>query len=131
MDLAALDLGSNSFHLLVARMSATSLTKLGSHKEVLKLGRVVQTAGRLPELEYRTALDAVAKLTSIARAFGVERILVAATSALRDAQNGEDFCADVEKRFGVSVERLSGSEEGRVVYRGARSAFPGLSGRVG
>ena len=132
MDLAALDLGSNSFHLLVARISATScLTKLGSHKEVLKLGRVVETAGRLPEREYKTALDAVGKLTSIARAFGVERILVAATSALRDAQNGDDFCADVEKRFGLSVERLSGSEEGRVVYRGACSAFPALSGRVG
>lgn len=132
MNLAALDLGSNSFHLLVAHVGATgSITKLASHKEVLKLGRVVQTKGRLPELEYARALDAVAKLTSIARAFRVERIVVAATSALRDAENGADFCSDVEQRFGVTVELLSGSEEGRVVYRGARSSFPGLSGRIG
>ncbi|MGC4092179.1 MAG: hypothetical protein QM756_30715 [Polyangiaceae bacterium] len=111
--------------------SSGALTKLASHKEVLKLGRVVQSEGRLPELAYANALDAVAKLTSIARAFRVQRILVAATSALRDAENGRDFCSDVERRFGVEVELMSGDEEGRVVYRGARSAFPGVSGRVG
>ncbi|HET9932741.1 MAG TPA: hypothetical protein VFQ35_18685 [Polyangiaceae bacterium] len=132
MHLAALDLGSNSFHLLVAHVGSTgAITKLASHKEVLKLGRVVQEAGRLPELEYANALDAVAKLTSIARAFRAERLVVAATSALRDAANGREFCREVRERFGVTVDLLSGAEEGRVVYRGARSAFPGLTGRVG
>lgn len=132
MQLAALDLGSNSFHLLVAHVGpAGAITKLASHKEVLKLGRVVQAEGCLPELEYAAALDAVAKLTSIARAFRVERLVVAATSALRDAANGREFCREVQEHFGVSVDLLSGSEEGRVVYSGARSAYPGLSGRVG
>jgi exopolyphosphatase/guanosine-5'-triphosphate,3'-diphosphate pyrophosphatase len=132
MNFAALDLGSNSFHLLVAHMgSSGAITKLASHKEVLKLGRVVQREGRLPEPAYATALEAVGKLTAIARAFRVERIIVAGTSALRDAANGREFCDDVQQRFGVEVELLSGTEEGRVVYRGARSAYPGLSGRVG
>ncbi len=132
MQLAALDLGSNSFHLLVAHVGpAGAITKLASHKEVLKLGRVVQATGCLPEPEYAAALDAVAKLTSIARAFRVERLVVAATSALRDAANGREFCGEVERRFGVSVDLLSGAEEGRVVYGGARSSFPGLGGRVG
>jgi len=132
MSFAALDLGSNSFHLLVAHVGDTgNITKLASHKEVLKLGRVVQREGRLPELSYANALDAVGKLTAIARAFRVERIVVAGTSALRDAANGAEFCSDVQQRFGVEVELMSGTEEGRVVYRGARSAYPGLGGRVG
>ncbi|MFZ5894253.1 MAG: Ppx/GppA phosphatase family protein [Myxococcota bacterium] len=132
MQLAALDLGSNSFHLLVAHVGNTgAITKVASHKAVMKLGRVVQREGRLPELEYATALDAVAQLVSLARAFHVERIVVAATSALRDAANGLEFCSDVQQRFGVTVELLSGLEEGRLVYRGARSSFPGLGGRIG
>jgi len=132
MSFAALDLGSNSFHLLVAHIGDTgSITKLASHKEILKLGRVVQREGRLPELAYANALDAVGKLTAIARAFRVERIVVAGTSALRDAENGVQFCNDAQQRFGVEIELLSGTEEGRVVYRGARSAYPGLAGRVG
>lgn len=132
MQLAALDLGSNSFHLLVAHVgSDAALTKLASHKEVLKLGRVVQRAGHVPQLEFDAALSAVTKLVSIARAFRVDRVVVAATSALREAANGRDFCDAVEARCGVSVEQLSGTEEGRLVYQGARGGLAERTGRLG
>jgi exopolyphosphatase/guanosine-5'-triphosphate,3'-diphosphate pyrophosphatase len=131
MNLAALDLGSNSFHLLVARASSSgSLTKLASHKAVLRLGGVVQQHGRLPAAVFEKALDSVGEMVDVARAFQAERTVAVGTSALRDAGNGADFCRAVSQRFGVAVELVSGKEEGQLVYRGARSAFTGRAERV-
>jgi exopolyphosphatase/guanosine-5'-triphosphate,3'-diphosphate pyrophosphatase len=131
MNLAALDLGSNSFHLLVARANPSGmLTKLTSHKEVLRLGSVVKAHGRLPPAEFQTALDAVARMTAIARAFRAERLVAAGTSALRDAANGAEFCQTASRRFGVEVRLLSGQEEGEIVYRGARHGDRALPSRV-
>lgn len=131
MNLAALDLGSNSFHLLVARASSSgSLTKLASHKAVLRLGGVVQQHGRLPPAVFEQALESVGEMVSVAGAFQVERTVAVGTSALRDAGNGSEFCRAVRQRFGVSVELVSGEEEGQLVYRGARSAFAGRALRV-
>ncbi len=131
MNLAALDLGSNSFHLLVARMSAGGgVTKLASHKEVLKLGGVVQAHGHLPRASFESASEAVGKMVAVARAFRAERLVAVGTSALRDAANGPEFCEAMRERFHLPVELMSGEEEGQVVYRGVQSAFPNLRGRV-
>jgi exopolyphosphatase/guanosine-5'-triphosphate,3'-diphosphate pyrophosphatase len=131
MNLAALDLGSNSFHLLVARASGSgALTKLSSHKAVLRLGAVVQQHGRLPANVFEQALAAVGDMMAVARAFQVECSLAVGTSALRDASNGADFCRAVWLRHRVAVELISGKEEGELVYRGARSALPSVTRRV-
>lgn len=131
MNLAALDLGSNSFHLLVARASGSgSLTKLASHKSVLRLGGVVQQHGRLPPEVFEKALASVGEMLAVARAFQAESTLAVGTSALRDASNGAEFCRAARQRFGLSVELVSGKEEGQLVYRGARSAFAGSAARV-
>lgn len=131
MNLAALDLGSNSFHLLVARASGSgALTKLGSHKSVLRLGGVVQQHGRLTPNAFEQALEAVGQMAEVARAFRAERTVAVGTSALRDASNGPEFCRAALLRHRVSVELISGMEEGELVYRGARSAFSGSAKRV-
>jgi len=131
MKLAALDLGSNSFHLLVTQIDGKSrLTKLGSDKEVLRLGAVVQQYGRLSDDAYGRALDAVGRMAAVARELGAERLLAVGTSALRDARNGTLFCADCSADHGVHIELLSGDDEARLAYLGAQSALELTSGRV-
>jgi exopolyphosphatase/guanosine-5'-triphosphate,3'-diphosphate pyrophosphatase len=131
MKLAALDLGSNSFHLLVAAtQGASGLSKIGSHKEVLRLGSVVQLHGRLTDEAFELALGCVGRSRAVARELGAEKLLAVATSALRDAQNGRAFCDACVERFGVSIELLSGDDEARLAYRGARSALELTTGRV-
>ncbi|HET9955193.1 MAG TPA: hypothetical protein VFQ61_11850 [Polyangiaceae bacterium] len=131
MNLAALDLGSNSFHLLVARVGAGgALTKLASHKEVLRLGAVVQEHGHLPEAHYAAALAAVGTMVSVARAFEAERIIAVGTSALRDASNGRAFCSEAARSFRIPVELISGRREAELAYLGARSGLAGLPERV-
>jgi exopolyphosphatase / guanosine-5'-triphosphate,3'-diphosphate pyrophosphatase len=131
MKLAALDLGSNSFHLLVAHTDGVdSLSKVGSDKEVLRLGAVVQEYGQLNDAAYARALATVARMAAVAANLGAEKLMAVATSALRDARNGRNFCDECSTRYGVQIELLSGDDEARLAYAGARSALPLTSGRV-
>ena len=130
MHFAAMDLGSNSFHLLAAaRGSRGELVKLGSYKEVLKLSASIDERGALPDAAIARALDAVGTMLAFARFFRATPIAVG-TSALRSAVNGKDFVRAAWERFALKVEILSGSEEADLVYRGGRSGLSGLPNRV-
>lgn len=131
MKLAALDLGSNSFHLLVADVDGPGhFSKLGSHKEVLRLGSVVRDSGQLTQAAFDGALSSVGRMLAVARELQAEKVLAVATSALRDARNGQAFIETCRQRFGVDIELVSGDEEARLAYLGARSALSLTTGRV-
>ncbi len=130
MHFAAMDLGSNSFHLLVAaRGPDGELVKLGAYKEVLKLSSSIDAAGRLPESTIARALDALGTMLAFARFFRAQPIAVG-TSALRAAKNGQDFVRAAKRRLGLEVRILSGDEEAALAYSGARSALSGLPARI-
>lgn len=132
MLLGALDLGSNSFHLLVARVGRRGeLDKVAGHKSMLRLEEVVAATGRLPPETFERALDAVGELAALARRRGATRVVAAGTSALRDAENGAYFAEVASLRYGLDVRILSGEEEGRLVYEGARLRARELPERVG
>jgi exopolyphosphatase/guanosine-5'-triphosphate,3'-diphosphate pyrophosphatase len=131
MKLAALDLGSNSFHLLVADTDGSGeLKKIGSHKEVLRLGAVVQQHGQLSDTAFQAAFGAVGRSANVAAQLGASKLVSVATSALRDARNGRQFLQACRERLGVEIELLSGDDEARLAYAGARSALRLTSGRV-
>lgn len=131
MKLAALDLGSNSFHLLVADVgSSGEIVKLGSQKESLRLGAVVQQLGQLSEPAFHAAYGSVKRLSGVARALEAEKLLAVGTSALREARNGRAFCELCRDTLGVEIELLSGDDEARLAYLGARSGLDFTSGRV-
>ncbi|HXK16187.1 MAG TPA: hypothetical protein VNG33_00185 [Polyangiaceae bacterium] len=131
MRLAALDLGSNSFHLLVASTDgARELEKIGSRKAVLRLGAVVQEQGQLSESAFAAALSSVGQMAAAARQLGADKLISVATSALRDARNGRAFCDECKSSLGVEIELLSGDDEARLAYAGARSALRLTTGSV-
>ena len=131
MKLAALDLGSNSFHLLVSQVDGSGqLSKLGSHKEVLQLGAVVREHGQLPAKAFEAALSSVSRMARVARELEAEKLMAVATSAIRDARNGQSFCNACRDELGIDIELVSGEDEARLAYRGARSALGSTSGRV-
>lgn len=131
VNVAALDLGSNSFHLLIARVGALGrVEKLGSAKRTPRLGESVAATGMIPPEAFRTALDALGELAAEARRYPIDRMVTVGTSALRDAANGDDFVRAARARHGVHVELLSGTDEGRLVYEGARSRLEGVPWRA-
>jgi exopolyphosphatase/guanosine-5'-triphosphate,3'-diphosphate pyrophosphatase len=130
--IAALDLGSNSFHLLLAEVARGGrLRKVGGRKVMLRLGEAVAASGRLQPETFTRALEATGELIAEARRREATRIVAAGTSALREAENGADFATAVEARFGVPVPILSGEAEARLVYHGARSRSLPLPDRLG
>ena len=132
MLLGALDLGSNSFHLLVARVDrAGALEKVVGRKAAIRLADAVAASGRIPPETFSLALEAVGDFVAEARRRGATRVVAAGTSALRDAENGAQFAATASLRYGLEIEILSGEDEGRLVYAGARARAGELPGRVG
>jgi exopolyphosphatase/guanosine-5'-triphosphate,3'-diphosphate pyrophosphatase len=121
--LAAIDIGSNSIHMLVAEAEPNGgFRMLGREREMVRLGRTGFGEGALSEAAMLDGLESLAKMTTIARLKGAERVVAVATSAVREAANGADFLARVKALTGLDVQLLTGVEEGRLIYRAVREA---------
>jgi len=131
MNIAALDLGSNSFHLLVGRVTEEGrIEKLGSKKATLRLGDSVAEHGRIAPEPFARALEVVSEMAASVAHYRVDRFAAVGTSALRDAENGQAFMREARARHGVTVDLLSGEDEGRLAYQGARIQAAELPQRV-
>jgi exopolyphosphatase/guanosine-5'-triphosphate,3'-diphosphate pyrophosphatase len=119
--LAAIDIGSNSFHMVVAEVGASGGYRLlGREREMVRLGKTGFADGALSEAAMQDGLETLAKMTTIARLKGAERVVAVATSAVREAANGADFLARVKAHTGLDVQLLTGVEEGELIYRAVR-----------
>ena len=121
---AAIDCGSNSFHLLVVRVDEASQTweAIGSDKELLRLadvGEGMRIAGETMD----RALEVLTRFRQQAEALGAERIEAVATSAIREAKNGQAFLDRAASEAGVPIALISGPEEARLIYLGVASRF--------
>ncbi|HLK45775.1 MAG TPA: hypothetical protein VKT18_07285, partial [Acidimicrobiales bacterium] len=123
MRLAALDLGSNSVHLLVVEAHPDgTFEPLLREKEMLRLGDVVTRSGRVTATALDGLLTAVGRFVALARANGAEEIVANATAALREAENGADVVDRIESAAGVRVEVISGVEEARLIFGAVRAS---------
>ena len=122
--LAAIDCGSNSFHLLVVRVDETRGTweTVAKDKEMVRLAADLQD-GMLSEAAQERGIQALKRFRQMAKSLGAERLLATATSAVREAHNGAEFIARAEREAGVTVEVISGNEEARLIYLGVTSAL--------
>ncbi len=122
MRCSILDLGSNSFHVLVADLDGHRLTPVLREREMLHLGRTVARHGAIPDDERGSAVATVAHLTELARRSGAQERLAVATAALRDADNGAEVIAELSEAAGAEVQVLDGLAEARLAYLGVRAA---------
>ncbi|HEX6508545.1 MAG TPA: hypothetical protein VF221_13030 [Chloroflexota bacterium] len=116
---AALDIGSNTIRLLVARPSGDTLRKLDDVSEFVRLGKGVDASGKLQPDRVDAALEAIRRLAERGRSSGAGTPIAIATSAVRDAANGQEFVDRVRKETGIDVRVLSGDEEARLTFLGA------------
>jgi exopolyphosphatase/guanosine-5'-triphosphate,3'-diphosphate pyrophosphatase len=119
--LAAIDIGSNSIHMIVvAPEPGGGYRVLGREREMVRLGKTALGEGNLSEPAIRDGLEALIRMTTLAKLKGAERVVAVATSAVREATNGGDFLARVKAQTGIEVQLLSGEEEGGLIYRAVR-----------
>jgi len=121
---AVVDIGSNSTRLLVAEVDAGRVAEVERHSRVTRLGRGVDLSGQLSAEAIEAACEVIADYMELCRELGVEQIEAIATSAVRDASNGQAFVAELRERFALSARVLDGEEEARLTYMGATSEHP-------
>jgi exopolyphosphatase / guanosine-5'-triphosphate,3'-diphosphate pyrophosphatase len=131
---AAIDCGTNSIRLLVARRetgTATPLVDLHREMRVVRLGEGVDATGRLSEAAMARTFAATEDYAAIIRDLGAASIRFVATSATRDAENAAAFTEGIRERLGIEPEVISGDEEAALSFAGAASVLgPSVSGSV-
>lgn len=124
MRIAALDLGTNSFHLLVVDAHPDgTFVPLAKEKQMLRLGDAVAREGRVPDGDVRRAVDAVSRFRSLAEAAGSDEIVACATSAVREADNGGELVDRIREEAGVEVQVITGAEEARLIFDAIRASI--------
>jgi exopolyphosphatase/guanosine-5'-triphosphate,3'-diphosphate pyrophosphatase len=122
--LAAVDLGSNSFHLQIARVVGGQIYPLDSVREVVRLGGGLTAEKRIDRATQAAALEALAKFAERLRGFPRPAVRVVGTNTLRVAKNAPQFLREARATLGFPIEVISGREEARLIYLGVAHSLP-------
>ena len=117
----AVDLGTNSTRLLVADVEDGAVQELGRGLRITRLGEDVDTRRKLLPVAIARVRNVLSDYRRRLEELGAERTLAVATSAVRDADNGEAFLGEIERSYGFTTRLLTGDEEARLTQRGVVS----------
>ena len=122
---AAIDIGTNSTHLLVASVDTTLRTFSieQAEKSTTRLGERDPETGELTAAAMQRSYDTLRRFRDLSNSHQVEQIITAATSAVREAPNGRDFLQKIQDGLGLEVDLVSGPEEARLIYLGVLSGM--------
>jgi exopolyphosphatase / guanosine-5'-triphosphate,3'-diphosphate pyrophosphatase len=113
------DIGTNSTRLLIADVRDGEVEELERRTNVTRLGEGVDSSGELAEEAIERVFATLAAYRELIDGLGAERLVAVATSAVRDAANGERFRAELRERFAIDARTISGDEEARLTFLGA------------
>jgi exopolyphosphatase / guanosine-5'-triphosphate,3'-diphosphate pyrophosphatase len=120
MRIAAIDIGTNSIHMIVVRVRPDlSFEVIDREKDMVRLGAGGLDGRSLTPTAVAAALQTLAKFRRLADSHKVEEIVAAATSATREAENGGDFIAEVDRLTGIKIRVIPGGEEARLIHLAA------------
>src|SRR5687768_597361 len=127
--LAAVDLGSNSFHLQIGRVVDGQIYPLDAVREVVRLGGGLTAEKRIDRATQAAALEAIAKFGERLRGFPRAAVRVVGTNTLRVAKNSPQFLREARAALGFPIEVISGREEARLIYLGVAHSLPASAQR--
>jgi exopolyphosphatase/guanosine-5'-triphosphate,3'-diphosphate pyrophosphatase len=120
MRIAAIDIGTNSIHMIVVKVRPDlSFEVIDREKDMVRLGAGGLDGRNLTPTAMTAAMQTLAKFKRLAEANKVDEIVAAATSATREAENGGDFIAEVGRQTGIRIRVISGTEEARLIHLAA------------
>ncbi len=131
--IAAIDIGSNSFHIVVAEINqeSQSFRVIDRLKETVRLGTFHEPKNELSETDMKRGFDTLKRFKKLAEAHHVSEIFASATSAVREAINGKEWLQKVRNELGIDAHVISGVEEARLIYLGVLSATELQGRRIG
>lgn len=120
---AVMDLGTNTFHLLIAEPDADNFFKEVQHEYVgVKLGEGGINEGTIKPDAYKRGLNTLISFQNFIDQHSVTKVKAIATSALRSASNGSQFITEIKQRTGIAIETISGDTEAGYIYKGVKSS---------
>lgn len=125
MRIAVLDLGTNTFNLLVAEpLTGGRYATLYNEKKAVRLGEGGINKGFITEAAFERGQQALAAFYEVIQSYNVLQVAAFGTSALRNASNGPDFIATAAAQTGIRIELIDGNREAELIYKGVRDAVP-------
>jgi exopolyphosphatase / guanosine-5'-triphosphate,3'-diphosphate pyrophosphatase len=121
--IAAIDIGTNSVHMVIVRIIADlpAFSIIAREKETVRLGDRDPQTGNLTPAAIERAMGALKRCQEVAKSLNAQQIFAVATSAVREAPNGNEFIRSIESELGLAVNLISGQEEARRIYLGVLS----------
>src|SRR5947209_3655024 len=116
---AAIDIGSNTIHIVVARCKPDDLDIVADEVELVRIGESVNANGEISPEKRDAAIATLRQYKELAEKHRAEQVLVVATEAIRKASNSDEFLADVRKETGLEVQLISGDVEATLTFYGA------------
>ena len=130
---AAVDLGSNSFRMVIAKSthteSGTQLQAIDTLREPVRLAAGLKDNKTLDQKAFSRGLDALRRFGDRLKNFNPARVRVVATNTLRVARNSDEFIKEAQHLLGIPIEVIAGREEARLIYVGASHDAPACDGR--
>ncbi len=127
-DAAVIDIGSNSVRLVLYRLEGRAIWTVFNEKVLAGLGRDLPQTGRLSEEGVAMALPALRRFAAVIEGVRPQHVFVAATAAVREAEDGLTFCERVAAETGFHIRVLSGEDEARYAARGVLAGHPTAEG---
>jgi len=116
---AAIDIGSNTIHLVVAHCTPNDLDIVEDRVELVRIGESVTATGEISQQKRKAAIDTLSHYKSLAEQHGAAQILVVATEAIRQATNSSEFLEEAEKETGLTIHLITGDTEATLTFYGA------------
>ncbi len=116
---AAIDVGSNTIHMVVARCFPDTLEILADEVELTRIGESVTATGKISPEKTQAALQTLRAYQALATQYGAEQVFVVATEAIRQAGNSDEFLARVRQETGLEIRVISGTVEATLTFSGA------------
>lgn len=120
---AIIDLGTNTFHLLIAEVKQGNINEYFKLQVPVKLGKGGINEGIINEDAFKRGITAIAEFRKYIDQFEIKDVVANATSAIREAKNGDDFVNKVKNDYQINIRKISGDQEAIYIYEGVRNSF--------
>lgn len=121
---AAIDLGSNSFHMIIARKSHGQIQIVDKHKEMVRLRAGLDHKNRLMDKAFEHGIECLKRFGQRIKEIPTENIRAVGTNTLRNAKNSKAFLDQAREALGHSIQIIAGQEEARLIYLGVAHGLP-------
>ena len=122
MKIAAIDLGTNTFHLIIAEKTGNEMNILYKTNKPVKLGEDITLENRIIPAAFERGINCLKEFNTTLQEYGIAKVRAVATSGVRSATNGQAFIDTVKEQTGIAIEVVDGNEEAHLIYGGVKTS---------